>query len=144
MEKRLREVLKNNGENYILPFFWQHGESKELLEEGMEKIHASGIGAVCVESRPHPEFLGEKWWRDMDVIMAKAKKLGMRVWVLDDAHFPSGYCNGKVAETIAESTDTKVCTFETCHNLTREDFEKGETYLTLMERNVETLKEALN
>lgn len=52
--------------------------------------------------------------------------------------------NGKVAETIAESTDTKVCTFETCHNLTREDFEKGETYLTLMERNVETLKEALN
>lgn len=52
--------------------------------------------------------------------------------------------NGKVADTIAESTGTKVLTFETCHNLTREDFENGETYLTLMERNVETLKEALN
>lgn len=52
--------------------------------------------------------------------------------------------NGKVAETIAESTGAKVLTFETCHNLTREDFENGETYLTLMERNVETLKEALN
>lgn len=52
--------------------------------------------------------------------------------------------NGKVAETIAESTGAKVLTFETCHNLTKEDFENGETYLTLMERNVETLKEALN
>lgn len=49
-----------------------------------------------------------------------------------------------MADTIAESTGTKVLTFETCHNLTREDFENGETYLTLMERNVETLKEALN
>lgn len=52
--------------------------------------------------------------------------------------------NGKVAETIAESTGAKVLTFETCHNLTKEDFENGENYLTLMERNVETLKEALN
>lgn len=98
MEKRLKAVLQNCGENYILPFYWQHGESKELLEEGMEKIHESGIGAVCVESRPHPDFLGESWWRDLDIIMAKAKELNMKVWVLDDAHFPSGYCNGQVGE----------------------------------------------
>lgn len=98
MEKRLREVLENSGENYILPFFWQHGEDRELLHEGMEKIHESGIGAVCVESRPHPDFCGELWWRDMDIIMEKAKELNMKVWVLDDAHFPSGYCNGQVGE----------------------------------------------
>lgn len=98
MEKRLLEVLENRGGNYILPFFWQHGETRELLEEGMEKIHDSGIGAVCVESRPHPDFLGDKWWQDMDIIMEKAKKLGMRVWVLDDAHFPSGFCNGRIGE----------------------------------------------
>ena len=98
MEKRLKDVLEHRYGNYILPFFWQHGESKELLEEGMEKIYQSGIGAVCVESRPHPDFLGELWWRDMDIIMSKARELNMRVWVLDDAHFPSGYCNGQVSE----------------------------------------------
>lgn len=96
MERRLKEVLEGKGENYILPFFWQHGEAKELLEEGMEKIFACGIRAVCVESRPHPDFVGDGWWRDMDIIMEKAKELGMRVWVLDDAHFPSGYCNGRI------------------------------------------------
>lgn len=96
MERRLREALKDAGGNYILPFFWQHGETRELLEEGMERIRACGIRAVCVESRPHPDFAGEGWWRDMDIIMAKAKELDMRVWVLDDAHFPSGYCNGKI------------------------------------------------
>lgn len=91
------DVLQGKEDNYILPFFWQHGESKELLEEGMQRIYDSGIKAVCVESRPHPDFVGEGWWRDLDIIMAKAKELNMRVWVLDDAHFPSGFCNGKIA-----------------------------------------------
>ena len=97
MEPRLMDVLQGKEDNYILPFFWQHGESKELLEEGMQRIYDSGIKAVCVESRPHPDFVGEGWWRDLDIIMAKAKELNMRVWVLDDAHFPSGFCNGKIA-----------------------------------------------
>ena len=97
MEPRLMDVLQGKEDNYILPFFWQHGESKELLEEGMQRIYDSGIKAVCVESRPHPDFVGEGWWRDLDIIMAKAKELNIRVGVLDDAHFPSGFCNGKIA-----------------------------------------------
>ncbi|WP_455616396.1 hypothetical protein [Eisenbergiella sp.] len=98
MEKRLQEVLRGEEGNYILPFFWQHGESEEKLREMMGAVQDSGIGAVCVESRPHPDFAGPGWWRDMDVIMDEARKRGMRVWVLDDAHFPSGYCNGRVEE----------------------------------------------
>ncbi len=98
MERRLCEVLENKPEKHILPFFWQHGETRELLEEGMDKIHDAGIDAVCVESRPHPDFLGEKWWQDLGIIMEKARSLGMRVWVLDDAHFPSGFCNGRIGE----------------------------------------------
>lgn len=96
MQRRLREVLNNQGENYILPFYWQHGESKELLLEGMEKIYECGIKAVCLEARPHPDFAGNLWWRDLDIILEKAKELNMKVWVLDDAHFPTGRCNNKV------------------------------------------------
>ncbi len=98
MEQRLKDVLRGAEGNYILPFYWQHGEDEALLREGMEKIRESGIRAVCVESRPHPDFLGDKWWADMDVIMDEARKRNMRVWVLDDAHFPTGYCNGKITE----------------------------------------------
>lgn len=96
MEERLKEVLQGREGNYIIPFFWQHGESEETLREYMEKIHMSGIRAVCVESRPHPDYVGPGWWRDMDVILEEAAARKMRVWVLDDSHFPTGYCNGKI------------------------------------------------
>ncbi|GAE31544.1 glycosylhydrolase-like jelly roll fold domain-containing protein [Halalkalibacter hemicellulosilyticus] len=96
MSNRLLDVLRGEEENYILPFFWQHGEEEEVLREEMARIHESKIRAVCVEARPHPDFLGPKWWRDMDIIMEEARKRDMRVWILDDDHFPTGHAAGKL------------------------------------------------
>lgn len=52
--------------------------------------------------------------------------------------------NGAIAKSIAEATGAKVETFYTCHNVSLEDFEAGVTYVDLMRRNIEPLKEALN
>ena len=52
--------------------------------------------------------------------------------------------NADIAEAIAEATGTEVKVFYSCHNLSADDFENGETYLTMMQKNVETLKEVLN
>ncbi|MEZ2715127.1 glycoside hydrolase [Niallia circulans] len=94
--KRVKEVLDNKNDNYILPFFWLHGEDNDILRDYVKKIYESGIKAFIVESRPHPDFLGESWWENMDTLMEEAKKLGMKVWLLDDSHFPTGYANGRV------------------------------------------------
>ena len=48
-----------------------------------------------------------------------------------------------MANTIAEGSGAKVLTFNTCHNVTSEEFEKGENYITLMYRNANALKEAI-
>lgn len=96
MDKKLIEVLQNQYDNYILPFFWQHGEDDEVLIEELEKIYQSGIRAVCVESRPHEGFCSDEWWEDLDLIISEAEKRGMKVWVLDDKHFPTGYANGLI------------------------------------------------
>ncbi|WP_338119240.1 glycosyl hydrolase [Paenibacillus polysaccharolyticus] len=102
MAMKLQEVLVGKEENYILPFFWQHGENEEVLREEMARIYDSGIRAVCVESRPHPDFLGPKWWKDFDVILDEARSRSMRVWVLDDEHFPTGYAAGRLKEAPRE------------------------------------------
>lgn len=52
--------------------------------------------------------------------------------------------NGNMADTIAKDGNAKVLTFYSCHNVTKEDFDNGLTYVDFMEKNVESLKEALN
>jgi len=98
LKEKLTALLKNKAPNHILPFFWQHGEDEETLRHYMEIIQNSNIGAVCVESRPHPDFCGPKWWEDMDIILEEARARNMKVWILDDSHFPTGYANGAIKE----------------------------------------------
>ena len=67
-------------------------EIKNRFEE-IEKIYEAGIKSVCLEARPHPEYAGEKWWHDFDIVIDEAKKRDMTIWILDDAHFPTGMAN---------------------------------------------------
>ena len=49
----------------------------------------------------------------------------------------------KIALAIADATGAGVLTFHSCQTLSRAEFEAGETYLSLMYRNVDALKEGL-
>ena len=102
MNSIVKELLIGNSEDHIFPFFWQHGEDEATLRKMMNVIHDSGCKSVCIESRPHPDFCGEKWWTDMDIIIDEAKKLDMKIWILDDSHFPTGFANGAVKKAPLE------------------------------------------
>lgn len=51
--------------------------------------------------------------------------------------------DGNIANTIHKETGAKIRTFETAHNISKKDFDSGITYVDLMKRNIEVLKEAL-
>lgn len=53
------------------------------------------------------------------------------------------FSDGVVAETISRETGTEILLFHSCHNVTDEEFESGETYLSLMNKNLKNLKTAL-
>ena len=48
-----------------------------------------------------------------------------------------------VADAIAEATGAGTAMFHTCHNVSPEELEQGETYVTIMEGNLERLREHL-
>lgn len=50
----------------------------------------------------------------------------------------------KVANAIAETTGAEVLMFHSCQQVSRAEFDAGETYLSLMWRNVDALKEGLS
>ena len=85
---RLEQVLQGKEGNTIYPFFWMHGEDHEVLREELDKIYDCNIRGICIEARPHPDFGGASWWSDMDFIMEYAKEHDMKLWLLDDDHFP--------------------------------------------------------
>ena len=94
MDKRIVDCLAGNHGSYIFPFLWLHGESQERLYEEILAIKNSGIREFCAECRPYPNFCREQWWDDFGFILKTARELGMRVWLLDDRKFPTGYANG--------------------------------------------------
>ena len=53
------------------------------------------------------------------------------------------FSNHLVADSIAESAGVKTAMFHTCHNVSADDLAAGATYVSLMEQNLETLRENL-
>lgn len=88
--------------NRIAPFLWLHGEDHDSLKKEIEAIYNLGIRSVCLESRTHEEFLQDKWWTDLKFIFSELKKRGMKAWILDDKHFPTGYAAGAFESESAE------------------------------------------
>ena len=49
----------------------------------------------------------------------------------------------KIARSISEQTGTELLEFNTAHNVSKEQFEAGGTFIDLMHKNVEVLKRGL-
>lgn len=89
-------------QTFIAPLFWQHGESASVLREEIRQMHSTGIGGFIIESRPHPDFLGERWWHDLDIILDEARQHSMKVWIFDDSSYPSGFSGGRIRDAHPE------------------------------------------
>ena len=87
------------------PLFWLHGdESPELLEEMLDKVAESGNGCFTAESRPHSDWLGPGWYRDLEVCLNKAKQLDLKMWIFDEQWWPSQMVGGMVPPEYGSKT----------------------------------------
>lgn len=98
MDTRVQDNLIAKQHDYVAPFLWLHGEEKELIFNELDRIYECGIRSVCLESRVHEEFCEAGWWSDVEDILEACQKKGMRVWILDEKRFPTGYSNGIFVE----------------------------------------------
>lgn len=79
---------------------------------------------------------------------ASAKTISFLIDKVNEEQIPVVFhteiSNEKMTDCICEATGAKKLLLHSCHNLSKDDFENGATYLSLMEQNVAALKEALN
>jgi hypothetical protein len=96
LEKQFREVPMD-AKRLTGPLFWLHGDdSKERLEKFVEKVAEGGNGTFTTESRPHHDWLGEGWFRDLAICLEAAKKNKLEMWIFDEKWWPSQAVGGKV------------------------------------------------
>ncbi len=102
------------------PLFWLHGdETPERLQGYVAKVAEGGNGCFTAESRPHSEWLGPGWFRDLSICLDAAKEHNLQMWIFDERMWPSQSIGGTVppryaAKRLAASAvDVEgSCTFE--------------------------------
>jgi hypothetical protein len=98
VERQYRE-LPVEARQYVGPLFWLHGdETPDQLTGEIDRIAEGGNGSFTAESRPHNDWLGPGWWRDLAISLEAAKKHGLKMWLFDERWWPSGEVAGKVPE----------------------------------------------
>jgi hypothetical protein len=101
VERQFRE-LPIESRRLTGPLFWLHGDdSKDRLEMFVEKVAEGGNGTLTTESRPHNDWLGPNWFRDVGICLNAAKKHGLKLWIFDEQWWPSQSVAGKVPERYA-------------------------------------------
>lgn len=98
MDYRLKECLSGNSGNYLFPFFIvQDTETTDRMLDELHAIYNAGIRSAIIHSHEYEAFCEEQWWNDVRALMEEAKRLGMKLWILDTKRFPSGNV-GKLLE----------------------------------------------
>ncbi len=93
------KTLPMEARSHTGPLFWLHGdESRAQLEGELQKVLEGGNGTFTAESRPHIDWLGEGWYRDLAICLEFAKKHKMTMWIFDEKWWPSGEVGGKVPQ----------------------------------------------
>jgi len=96
VERAFRE-LPIESRRQLGPLFWLHGDdSRARLEQFVGKVAEMGNGAFTTESRPHIDWLGEGWFRDVGICLEAAKRQNLKLWIFDEKWWPSQSVGGRV------------------------------------------------
>ena len=128
------------------PLFWLHGDKNETehrLEEYLEIVAAGGNGCFTAESRPHSDWLGTRWYKDLDVCLQKAKKLDLKMWIFDERWWPSQSIGGKVPPQYAAKTLAAETVDVEGPQLFESDEYAGERYIAALAGRLNADKEIL-
>ncbi|MCX7991855.1 MAG: zinc ABC transporter substrate-binding protein [Proteobacteria bacterium] len=126
LDKKYIETLKNCKTRYIIHAgHYTFGYLARRYNLGYVSVYKG----VSPDEEPTPSTLAK--------IVQNIKKLNLRYIFYED------FISPKIAEVISKETGVKLLKISGGHNITKEDFENGVSFIYLMERNLDSLKEGL-
>ena len=94
--------LKQNVDEYRPITFWSWNAELEepLLRKQIKELKKAGMGGFFMHARSglKTPYMGDKWFKAVEVSMDEARKQGMQAWCYDENGWPSGFAGMKLLE----------------------------------------------
>lgn len=90
-----------------LTWGWEGPIDADIIRRDLDAIYQKGLRAVTIEAgyRMKEPYLSPGWFELVKTAVAEAKKRNMRVWIIDEGKYPSGFAGGKFS---AERPDLRM------------------------------------
>ena len=87
---------------YGMTFYWgwDGNVTPEVIARDFDDFSSRNVKVVTLEpgyGMAHP-YLSEGWFEDVKTAVELAKQRGMRVWLVDEGKYPSGFAGGKFSQ----------------------------------------------
>lgn len=89
---------------------------KKRIQLDLDSIKSKGFRSVILEAGyrlPH-KYLSEGWFKMISTIVSEAKKRDLKIWIIDEGKYPSGFAGGKFTN---ERPDLRMQALVTCDTL---------------------------
>jgi len=97
---------------YSMSFYWgwDGAVTHEVIDRDLDEYRSKNVMAVTIEAgnRMEAKYLSPEWFDLIKYTVEQAKQRGMRVWLVDEGKYPSGFAGGKFTE---ERPDLTMQTF---------------------------------
>ena len=96
---------------------WEGPMDIKTIRHDLDSIKTKGFRAVIFEAgyRLPYEYLSEDWFKAIRTGVMEAKKRGLKVWIIDEGKYPSGFAGGKFTRERPEMRMKAVVPVDTLH-----------------------------
>ncbi len=77
---------------------WNGPMSEEVIVRDLDALHALGFAAATIEAgyrMDNAPYLSDGWFRLIRFAAGHARSRGMRLWIIDEGKYPSGFAGGR-------------------------------------------------
>ncbi len=143
-----KEYYIKNAEGYLKKLDGIDGQLNEFSKKasGITLCHGGKFSMAYISRDYNLNFIAAydscSEWAEPSALRVKEIIEVVRTHRLE-AVFYEELSSGRVADTIANEAGVDKLILHTCHNLTKAELAAGETYVSLMTRNIENLNKAI-
>ena len=80
----------------VLWWFWNGQMAESDIVRDLDDMHSHGVSSVMIWAYYGLEidYLSDTWFARVQFAVAQARERGMRVWLMDEGSYPSGFAGG--------------------------------------------------